>query len=58
MTTDPALLSATELTQAFAQGTLSPVEATKSALARIDKYDGALNAFRLIDEENALKAAR
>ena len=58
MKTEPALLSATELTQAYAQGTLSPVEATKSTLARIERYDGALNAFRLVDEENALEAAR
>ncbi|MBM84562.1 MAG: amidase [Rhodospirillaceae bacterium] len=58
MTNDPDLLSATELTQAYAQGTLSPVETTKSVLARVDRYDGALNAFRLIDEENALEAAQ
>ena len=58
MTTDPALFSATELLHAYAQKTLSPVEATKAVLVRIDKYDGTFNAFRLVDEARALEAAR
>ena len=57
MTTDPALFSATELLHAYARKTLSPVEATKAVLARIDKYDGTFNAFRLVDEARALEAA-
>ncbi|MDA1310812.1 MAG: amidase [Proteobacteria bacterium] len=58
MTTDPALFSATELLHAYARKTLSPVEATKAVLARIDKYNGTFNAFRLVDEARALEAAR
>jgi aspartyl-tRNA(Asn)/glutamyl-tRNA(Gln) amidotransferase subunit A len=58
MTTDPALFSATELLHNYARKTLSPVEATKAVLARIDKYDGIFNAFRLVDEARALEAAR
>lgn len=58
MATDPALFSATELLHAYARKTLSPVEATKAVLARIDKYDGTFNAFRLVDEARALEAAR
>ena len=57
MTTDPALLSATELLHAYARKTLSPVEATKAVLARIDKHDGTFNAFRLVDADRALASA-
>jgi aspartyl-tRNA(Asn)/glutamyl-tRNA(Gln) amidotransferase subunit A len=58
MTTDPALLSATELLALYRAKTLSPVEATKAALDRIRKLDGRFNAFCLVDEEGALKAAK
>lgn len=58
MTSDPALLSATELLHAYARKTLSPVEATEAVLRRIDKLDGTFNAFRMVDAEAALAAAR
>jgi Asp-tRNA(Asn)/Glu-tRNA(Gln) amidotransferase A subunit family amidase len=51
-------LSVEELTQGFAEGALSPVEATKSALRAIETHDAALNAFRLVDADAARKSAR
>ncbi|NQW11812.1 MAG: amidase [Alphaproteobacteria bacterium] len=56
--TDLALWSATELLHGFARRTVSPVEATEAALGRIDRLNGQLNAFRLVDREGALAAAR
>ena len=58
MPTDPALLSATELIAHYRRKTLSPVEATQAALARIERFDGAVNAFCLVDPERALASAR
>ena len=55
---DPALWSATALLDAYRAGSLSPLEATRAALARIKRLDPALNAFTLVDEEGALAAAR
>jgi len=56
--TDLALWSATELLHGFASRTVSPVEATRAALARIDAHNDRLNAFCLVDAEGALAAAR
>jgi aspartyl-tRNA(Asn)/glutamyl-tRNA(Gln) amidotransferase subunit A len=53
-----AYLSATELVAAYRHGTLSPVEATRAALARIDALNPRLNAFNLVDHESALRDAR
>ena len=50
--------SATALVHAFRRGTLSPVEATRVALDRIRAFDGAVNAFILVDEDGAMEAAR
>ena len=50
--------TATTLSRAFADGVLSPIEATKTALAAIEERDGTLNAFRLVDPDRALEAAR
>jgi aspartyl-tRNA(Asn)/glutamyl-tRNA(Gln) amidotransferase subunit A len=58
MSDDPALLPATALIDHYRKKSLSPVEATKAALARIAALDPALNAFCLLDEEGALAAAR
>ena len=58
MTDDIASLSAAELIAGYRDGSLSPVEATRAALARIEKHDPALNAFRLVDAERALEEAR
>jgi aspartyl-tRNA(Asn)/glutamyl-tRNA(Gln) amidotransferase subunit A len=51
-------LSATELMAAYRSGELSPVRATEDALERIDKFDGQINAFCLVDKESALASAR
>jgi aspartyl-tRNA(Asn)/glutamyl-tRNA(Gln) amidotransferase subunit A len=58
MSDDIALLSAAELIAGYRDGSLSPVEATEAALARIEAHDGKFNAFRLVDAERALEAAR
>ncbi len=58
MSDDVALLSATELLQRFRRKTLSPVEAAKAALDRIDRFNGALNAFRFVAHDEALQAAK
>lgn len=50
--------TAAELVQGYRAKTLSPVEATQEALAAIDAYDGAVNAYVLVDPEGALAAAR
>jgi aspartyl-tRNA(Asn)/glutamyl-tRNA(Gln) amidotransferase subunit A len=55
---DLAFLSATELIKAYARREASPVEATRAALDRIAACDPAVNAFCLLDPENALAAAR
>ncbi|OBK76121.1 amidase [Mycobacterium sp. 1164985.4] len=50
--------TAAELVQGYRAKTLSPVEATQEALAAIDAYDSAVNAYVLVDPEGALAAAR
>jgi aspartyl-tRNA(Asn)/glutamyl-tRNA(Gln) amidotransferase subunit A len=51
-------LSATDLAAAYRSGELSPVQATQDALDRIEKLDGQVNAFCLVDRESALASAR
>jgi aspartyl-tRNA(Asn)/glutamyl-tRNA(Gln) amidotransferase subunit A len=51
-------MSANALLDAYRRKTLSPVEATKAALARIERLEPKLNAFVLVDAEGALAAAR
>ena len=58
MTQDLAFTPATELAAAYAAKKLSPIEATEAAIAQIQRYNVQLNAFYLIDEEGALRAAR
>ena len=55
---DLAFWSATELLHGFARKTVSPVEATKASLARIEALNGELNAFCLVDEAGALAQAK
>jgi aspartyl-tRNA(Asn)/glutamyl-tRNA(Gln) amidotransferase subunit A len=50
-------LSALELAAEIHAGTVSPVEAVKAALARIDEVDGKVKAFSYLDRETALIAA-
>ncbi|MCP5368759.1 MAG: amidase [Hyphomicrobiales bacterium] len=58
MTTDIAFLSALDLAARYADGSLSPVEATRDSLDRIAAIDPAINAFCLVDAESALADAR
>jgi aspartyl-tRNA(Asn)/glutamyl-tRNA(Gln) amidotransferase subunit A len=51
-------MSASALLDAYRRRTLSPVEATKAALARLERLEPRLNAFVLVDAEGALAAAR
>ncbi|MGH6946349.1 MAG: amidase [Kiloniellales bacterium] len=57
MSDDPTKLSAGQLLARYKKGDLSPVEATKAALARIERHDKTLNAFVLVDGEQALAEA-
>ena len=50
--------SATQLLHAYRTKALSPVEATRSALSRIEALNGPLNAYCRLDAEGALEAAR
>ncbi|HVL85864.1 MAG TPA: amidase [Pseudonocardia sp.] len=51
-------LSVLDLLAAYRAGDLSPVQATRDALDRIERCDPAVNAFCLVDAERALAAAR
>ena len=55
---DLAYLSVDELTQGFANHSISPVEATKACLTQIDNHNAALNAFCFVDADGALKSAK
>ena len=55
---DPALLSATELVAHYRDKRLSPVEAVKATLARIERFNGVVNAYCHLDPEGALAAAK
>jgi aspartyl-tRNA(Asn)/glutamyl-tRNA(Gln) amidotransferase subunit A len=47
-----------DLLAAYRRKALSPVEATRAALEAIDRHDGRVNAFVLVDAEGALAAAK
>ncbi len=51
-------LTAGELLALYADKKLSPVEATAAALERIDRFNGAVNAYCHVDHAGALKAAK
>jgi aspartyl-tRNA(Asn)/glutamyl-tRNA(Gln) amidotransferase subunit A len=55
---DLALWSATALLDGYRRQSVSPVEATDAALARIDRLDKQLNAFILVDRDGARATAR
>jgi aspartyl-tRNA(Asn)/glutamyl-tRNA(Gln) amidotransferase subunit A len=55
--TDLADLTATELVAGYRDGSFTPVEATRAALAAIAAGNDAVNAFVLVDEDSALSAA-
>ena len=56
--TDLSRCSATELLALYRTKACSPVEATQAVLSRISSLNARLNAFRLVDPERALAAAR
>ena len=58
MSRDLAMMSATDLVQAYAAGTVSPVEATQASLDQIGKHNEAYNAFVHIDEDTTLASAK
>jgi aspartyl-tRNA(Asn)/glutamyl-tRNA(Gln) amidotransferase subunit A len=55
---DLCYLSASELLRRYGEKSLSPVDVTQATLARIERYDGAINAYCLVAEDEALAAAR
>ncbi|HEV2335282.1 MAG TPA: amidase [Stellaceae bacterium] len=55
---DLAYLSATRLLELYRAKQLSPVAVMNETLARLERYEGAVNAFVLYDPESALAAAR
>jgi aspartyl-tRNA(Asn)/glutamyl-tRNA(Gln) amidotransferase subunit A len=57
MSTEPALLSLTEVAQAIAKKRISSREVTQSCLDRIAQWQSRLNAFMTIDTHQALAAA-
>jgi aspartyl-tRNA(Asn)/glutamyl-tRNA(Gln) amidotransferase subunit A len=57
MNQDIAYLSLSELISHYRAKTLSPVEVTLNALARIDEVNGALNALSIVTRERAIADA-
>jgi aspartyl-tRNA(Asn)/glutamyl-tRNA(Gln) amidotransferase subunit A len=55
---DVTRLSATELVGLYRRGELSPVEATRAVLARIDSRNAATNAYCLVRDDEALASAK
>ncbi|MBD2519885.1 amidase [Nostoc sp. FACHB-973] len=53
-----ANFSASELLSLYRDRQLSPVEATKAALERINAYNSSVNAFAIVDEKTALAEAQ
>jgi len=58
MPTDLCRATATELLHLYHSHQASPVDATRSVLARIERDNPRINAFRMFDSEAALAAAR
>jgi Asp-tRNA(Asn)/Glu-tRNA(Gln) amidotransferase A subunit family amidase len=55
---DIAFLPATRLLELYRAKDLSPVAVMTETLARLERYEGALNAFVLYDPDSAMAAAR
>lgn len=55
---DLTTLSAVELIDGYRRGDFSPVDVVEQTLDTIDTLNPALNAFALLDRENALESAR
>ncbi len=58
MTQELAYMPAHELTRLYRLKTVSPVEVVQSVLQRIDTFNPRYNAYRMVDHEGALQAAR
>ena len=58
MADDLTQQTAAKLSALYRRGKASPVEAMKAVLARTARLNGEINAFRHVDEDGALKAAR
>ncbi len=58
MADDIAFLGATRLIELYRAKALSPVAVMSETLRRLERYEGALNAFVLYDPESALASAR
>src|SRR5262249_49790143 len=58
MADDIAFLPATELLKRYRDKSLSPVEVIDTVLARLERFEGAVNAFVLYDPDTARKMAR
>ncbi|PZU24484.1 MAG: hypothetical protein DI589_03055 [Shinella sp.] len=54
---DLCRLSAAELSEAYAKGSLSPVDVARAAIARAEDINPTLNAFTFLDIAGALEAA-
>jgi aspartyl-tRNA(Asn)/glutamyl-tRNA(Gln) amidotransferase subunit A len=55
--TDLGTLDAGQLAKLFESGKASPLEATRAALDRIDRFNDSVNAYVYVDREGAEKAA-
>lgn len=55
--TEIAVMPAVELRRRYRAGELTPVEVVEALLDRIERIDGAVNAWCLVDRERALEAA-
>src|SRR5260370_42199476 len=58
MAEDLAYLPATRLLELYRTKELSPVAVVSETLTRLERYEGAVNAFVLYDPESAMAAAR
>jgi len=56
--TDLASLTATDLVRLYRRREVSPVDAVRDALARIERFEPLINAFILVDKNRALAEAR
>ena len=56
--TDLGEMTAAELSDVFASGEASPVEAVKASLERIDRFNPVVNAFAYVVAEEALAEAK
>src|SRR3954471_5003198 len=58
MTADLAMMPAHQLVKLYKARKVSPVEAVKAAIARIEAFNPKLNAFQHLDPDGALRGAR